>query len=120
MHPNFYPELRLRNTHDTLIKSTLRSILAIYSAIVKPSAIIKTQIKTDIVSLMKTFAEFEINRKILQDNQNQAVEFVCSFTEDEMTGLSTITKSLDRFPLRDLKGLYLWNNKDDFSIGSLL
>jgi hypothetical protein len=68
---------------------------------------------------MKTFAEFEINRKILQDNQNQAVEFVCSFTEDEMTGLSTITKSLDRFPLRDLKGLYLWNNKDDFSIGSL-
>jgi hypothetical protein len=36
-----------------------------------------------------------------------------------MLGLSTISKSLDKHNLRNLKGLYLWNNKDEFSIGGL-
>lgn len=71
------------------------------------------------MSLMKAFGEFNIDQGILEANQNEAIEFICSFTDDEMTGLSTISKCLDRYCLRDLKGLYLYNNKEEFTIGGL-
>ena len=112
VYPCFYPETRLRNTYESLIRSTFKSILSIYANILKPSKIAKSQIKTDLVSLIKAFSEFQVDKTILEANQNEAIEFICNFTDDEMTGLSYISKTLEKYTLRDLKGLYLWNNKE--------
>ena len=100
--------------YERLLQLAIKTMIEKYTDALKPSNEAKNQMKIDLMAVInsaKTSIDYPFEETI-----NYAIQFVCNFTEDEMVGMSIISKYLNVYSLKILKGLYLYNNQEVFSV----